>query len=768
MRNKKYPYLITIFNILVALFILNTELFSQTSSLIVNDKTPSDTVDMGLTLNGVPVTTMFNIWNTGNTELRMWPTNVYSFAITPTNIPNHSEDHFEFSPESPPDFTLMPGERKRFSIRYNSTLSPVFPVGKKYARARLGLATNFPLSDSDLAFGYRDFLLIVRKTNKFIDGYESFISFDSVYIYPIDTIKKTWKVQNNIQEELQIEKVVFDKKVIRQNTHLFQSMIETPYRLTPDNKVIDFTIKYYPIELGFDSAFTIVEFKPNPKTEPERKDSCFLAISGVGVEQKLFILDSKNAQVFKDTIDLGNVRVNETKDVELVFLNNGNIPFGTISQEIIEIGSEKAAEGFNFVKKLSELTHLQPSRTDTVKFKFTPPERKNYLVRYVINSDIVRRKIYGFPESIKKLTFYIKGTGVEPFPIIQDTIDFGSIVMNRGDCPARRDTIIPIYNQGNIILEIKKFEVKPEFPITPFRLLIENLNIPPRSVETLRIIFDALDSPPADYEAVLWVVSNSTKPKDTIKIILKARGVKPDPINVSLPLEIRAKPGNRIEIPIIVDKDKVSLAKNYTDTLDYEHTLLKFIAYEKIGTASELVQFTDSFIREDESGGRLFISLNNDKYLLPRDTLIKLRFTTFLGEKISTPISLLNPKFGDGICTNILTPITTRANFSLDSVCGLEFKVGTRQNKLIFDMDELHPNPTNDIIELKYSIAFETDVHFAIFNTFGELVYQANIDNHQIGEFVRIIPLDKLSRGLYFCEMRAGIYRQIKSFLLIR
>ncbi|MCX7736705.1 MAG: T9SS type A sorting domain-containing protein [Candidatus Kapabacteria bacterium] len=767
MKKNKFKYLLLCL-VSIALLFFYSKLNCQPSSLIFNDKTPSDTVDMGLTLNGVPVITTFNIFNTGTTDLRLWPTNIYSFAITPTNIPGHSEDHFEFDPVTAPDFLIKSGESRKFSIRYNSTQSPVFPAGKKYARARIGLAENLPLSDNDLAKGYRDFILIVRKTNKFIDGYEKFISFDSVYIHPVDTIRKIWKVQNNVKEDLNIENVIFNRILPRTNPHLFQSIIETPYTLTPENRTVDFIIRYYPIELGLDSAFTTIEFKPYPKTDPETKDSCFVSVSGVGVEQKLFILNAINASVKRDTIDIGNVRVKDNKDIELVFLNNGNIPFGAIKQEILEIGSEVRADGFTLTKKLSDVTHLQPSRTDTVKISFTPPERKNYLVRYIIESDISKRKIYGYPDSVKKIIFYIKGTGVEPFPIIQDTIDFGSIVMNRGDCPARRDTLLPIYNQGNLILEIKKLEIKPEFPNTPFRILTENINIPARSVDTLRIIFDALDSPPDDYQAILWIYSNSTKPLDTIKIILKAKGVKPDPINISLPMEIRAKPGSRIEIPILVEKDKVSLAKSYTDTLDYEHTLLKYIGYEKIGTASELVQFTNSFIKEDEKGGRLFIQLNDNKYLLPNDTLIKLRFTTFLGEKISTPINLLNPKFGDGICTNILTPQISRAFFSLDSVCGLEFKVGPRQSQFIFSLDDIYPNPTSEKIELKYNIAFETDVQFAIYNSFGELVYNHTITGHQSGEFSKLISTDNFSRGLYIFEMRAGIFRQTKNFLLIR
>ncbi len=764
-KNNRY---VRIFLTLVAIIIMTNNLSSQPSSLIVNDKTPSDTIDMGLTLNGVPVITTFNLWNTGNIDLRMWPTNIYSFAITPTTIPGHSDDHFEFDPETVPDFLLKQGESRKFSIRYNSNPSPVFPVGKKYARARIGLAERLPLSDNDLARGYRDFLLIVRKTNKFIDGYESIINFDSVYVNPVDTNRKIWKVQNNIEEELDIESVTFDRKIPRTNPHLFSSVIQTPYKLSPEKRTVDFIIRYYPIELGFDSAYTLIEFRPNPKTEPEKKDSCFVGISGVGVQQKLIIIDSRNAQIKQDTIDLGNIRVKEKKDIELVFLNYGNIPFGAIKQDIYEIGSDDKADGFTFTRKLSDTTHLQPSRTDTVKFSFTPTERKNYLVRYVIESDISKRKIYGYPDSVKKLTFYIKGVGVEPFPVVQDTIDFGSIVMNRGDCPARRDSLIPVFNQGNMILEIKKLEIKPEFPLTPFRILTENFNIPPRSVDTLRIIFDALDSQPAEFEAVLWIYSNSTKPRDTIKIILRAKGVKPDPISVSLPPDIRAKPGTRIEIPILVEKSKVSLAKSYIDTLDYEHTLLKYIGYEKIGTAAELVQFTNSYIKEDENGGRLFIQLNDDKYLLPNDTLIKLRFNTFLGEKILTPINLLNPKFGDGICTNILTPQISRAFFSLDSVCGLEFKVGPRQSQFIFKLDDIYPNPTSEKIELKYNIAFETDVQFAIYNSFGELVFNHTVTGHQSGEFSKLIATDKFSKGLYIFEMRAGIFRQTKNFLLIR
>ena len=64
------------------------------------------------------------------------------------------------------------------------------------------------MKESDIVYS-RTFLLIARKTTKFVDGNEEFIECDSVYKNPSDTLKIPWNIINFSNYEIDINSIYF-------------------------------------------------------------------------------------------------------------------------------------------------------------------------------------------------------------------------------------------------------------------------------------------------------------------------------------------------------------------------------------------------------------------------------------------------------------------------------------------------------------------------------------------------------------------------------
>lgn len=765
----KLMFLKRIIFIVLLVFILNfwnEGLRTQAQVLIFNEYTASDTVDMGMCVVGDSLETLFNIINLSGKILKIGG-NDYTYLIGRAVDDPNNLDFFEFfGPRDLPRI-IDTNVNSLFTIKYIPfSPSTQFPPGKKIVKLWLGLfdpnVNDPPTSLNEIVKG-REFTLIARKSVEELDVYESVIDFDSVWVPPTDTVFKVLTVQNNTRNYLSLDSIIFLRSL---NAEIRLERKPSPitfgeYRSGDERH--NWKISYYPINLGRDTA--LIRFQYRSPSSPDSIKFVQTIVRGVGVTQKIRIEKVENADIVGNSIDVGPVPIDTLKEVKIYIQNTGNLPFGIIKQEILNFFSNTPSSGFKFSDSILVDKRILPTQIDSFSIVFAPTQRDTFLARIKFTSDITQRKIFAYPDSAKEVVFYIRGVGLAPKLTSEvDSLDFGNIIVNNAEgCPTIRDTNIRLTNSGNFVLRVQNAKIEPQYPQTPFRIFEENFEIPPYSSKLLRIVFDSTARMPGPYEAYLILTSSFSKIRDTLRIKLKANGVLPDPINLTFPEDIRFKPGSILSIPILVQKDKITRAKEYADTIQYNPNILRYRNFSFFGTGSERVSKFNIF---EVQPGLLFINVLTkwNEFFLPSDTLLVINFDTYLGNEIESPIDFISPRFGDGICSRALTPVVKSGFVRLDSLCGLSFKLFDG-SKGFFELQQPNPNPVGKELMFKFDVPFETHTKLVLFDAYGNII-QTFYDeilkpgSYQIHQNVSMLPT-----GVYFIQMSSGIFRKVVHFV---
>lgn len=734
--------------------------------------TPNDTiVNLGPCYLGDSLLTSFILKNTGSKTLKM-------LAVKPSFFRHVSLE--ELTPEQFIEFDLVTGlplyldsnHFVQFYVDYTATLATdVYPLGRKIALLDLGLVrANDTLQIVKIR---HNFTLKAKKTLDFFDSFDDALNFDSVYINPGLPPRKICKMKNTWKENI----LAWDEKI----AFITQPQLQPEFTITEgkifplgviSKGIVDWDVFYRPVDKLPDTAFLEISHKPKPFDKPDSLGNTKIKLTGIGVEQKLQIVES-NFDFYSDTIDVGDVYAGVDTRVSFKIKNIGNLPFGALSptsQYIYKQMTDTPVDGFTINQnRLHSGNHLLPDSIGEFEIMVNYNKRENFVVRYVIESDIQNRKIAGAPASARKVTFIIKGRCISPEILLNsNSINFEPNVILNPICPAKRDSVITIRNIGNETLYIHSAFTEPAdiFQVEP-----NDRTIPPNSFETLKLTF----SPKITGEAFgkLNLITNQAAPYNNVSVSLSGTAVSSVPAKIYMPPIVKSNAGRIIGIPIIITDKLVRNARTFDDTLYYNKTLLKFDGVETIGTASEgVLNSTATMIEEDSAGGKLVVSISTPSsklYFLPLDTLIILKFKTFLGEQISTPIVFSKPLLGDGICSGAVLLNDNPGNciFSLDSICGLPFKAFNRSSGY-FKFDTPSPNPATSEIEIKYSVAFQTDISIEIYNPYGGLAATIINTLHPEGEFSTVFPVNGLSPGVYYCEMRAGIFRKSIPIVIAR
>jgi hypothetical protein len=730
-----------------------------------------DTVDLGLCFIEGSLKTTFFLANTGDDTLRVayqtcrieWSGNI-----------QHPNDFGEFKTPSKIPEDIPQNYLKEIVIIYYADSNLVtFPVGKKEAKLFMGLFDKRIYPDDTLVGinspldTFRIYYLIARKTVHLIDGYESALNFDSVYKKPTVIPNQIWKFMNTSSVPHSIDNSIIEiltPEITPNKEFNFASLdLQAPL---PPQKVIDWNITYNPQDRGTDSAMIELTYHPYPVQYPDSSDTAKVVISGTGVEQQLLLVESnfdiyRDPVNYNDTIDIGDIRLGSSIELTGKFENRGNLPFGALSQAIE--ASDDIKNDFQISKPLlPDKSHLQIALRDSFDITCSPKRRGPFLISYIIESDIIKRGIYGFPNSAKKIITYIRGRGVEPIlNIPNDTIDFGNVVMNTPFCHGERDSSISIQNIGNSELIIRDIIFEPSIN---FSADTTDVVIQGNSRKDVIFRFQSGDQE-GIYNADIKLVTNMLAPNDTVRLHIKAQGVKAEKAKLSIP-DIKSKPGEIINVPILISKDKIAMASTFDDTLTYDKSLLNFVDTSPGGTASEGAEIDTKVIA---GVGKLSISIKMpaNSFFLSRDTLINLRFNTYLGDRISFPISFSDPKFGDGKCFQVLNLDKTNGSFTLDSVCGLEYKAHPTGTSL-FRLEPAYPNPAIEATEIEYEVAFKTIVNLTLFNNYGEIVQEIVNNEIPAGIYIVKLRMDMLTPGIYYCEIKAGIFRKMVPVIIAR
>jgi hypothetical protein len=721
-----------------------------------------DTVDLGKCYVGDSLSTDFIFKNEGTIMLSSGYKEP-SFIIYRASDRSDDIDFEEFKNTTQLPLFINQNNSDILTMKYFASANlPVYPPGKKYAKLKLSMfdASINPdtLKESSL-IAVKIFNLVARKTIHAIDANEDLFSFDSVYIHPVDTMKMSVIYKNYSGTIQTAEAQDFQMQTpipFGQELTLFSPIL--PLVLQPKTSSI-WTLSYYPVDLTLDSATFKLFYHP----APNKPDTSVISIRGQGVIQSLVIDKLDSDSLTSDTLDFGEVRLNKIKECKLVLNNTGNIPFGSKNQYILDGESELISDYFSISKTLDTFSNLYPHATDSLKVTFFPLIRGKFTGRVVIESDLEGRRIYGYPKSALKIIYPVKGVAIEPVASIgKDTIDMGNVVI-RPECSNIRDTLFPITNLGNTVLKIISASLTPEPPASMFRIV----NFPETIIpgETAFIHLNFSSSSVEEETSFLTLVTNGIPPLDTIIIYLKATGVPPLDVNISLPVNMRSKPGRKISAPIFVEKEKMIYVRNFNDTLTYDRTTLRYVNNEVIHTASEGAPVVN--IVEVPEGGRLSISLamSDDSYFLQRDTLVILNFNTFLGESDSTSIAFADPKFGDGHCDRVLTPTKTNGLYKLDSVCGLEFKTGKLPTG-ITQLISFTQNDNQNSVDIGLELGTEGMVRINFYDLYGNNVGTSVEEYLQMGLHDFNLTTGNLFGGLYFCKIQFGNRFEVRKLII--
>ncbi len=763
-KNRSYASKVFIL-LLFSVHLLNAE-------MITNPASGSDTIKMGICLVDLEreiydsLETTFIIDNQLDTDIKIGDSHL-SFAIK--LLEGYPDEFQEFGIRGGDIPSIIgSGEKKEIMIKYFARQSLIaYPPGKKHCAVRLGIYdpdnVSDPLNESDM-IEFKDFIIIAKKTIKYIDSFDEVVNFDTVYVKPPQTLEKLWKAENLARKDIRIEAELFLR--INPDAEIDYYGYGFDYNF-PRDTTKDYRFTYYPENPGPDSAIMILRYKPHPVEHPDSTDETQIKVQGFGAQQNLSIVNVEGGKISGDTIDLGNVKAGTDRDVIVSVRNDGNIPFGAISEGIYKNNFEIEDENFTLLQYLfASGEYLKPGIVRSFTLRFSAPIKGDYLARYELESDIKDRHIYGYPRSAEKVIFYIKAKAIEPIiSFADDTVDFGNIVIHR-DCPTRRDTSVFIANAGNTDLRIADIYLQPQ-PPSPFHIDIDNLEIPAGEQKLFNISFSTqAQSPDTLFQWKLVFVSNSTSPLDTFELNLKARGIEPYPVDISLP-DLRSKTGRVLTFPINVEKDRIWRARTFDCKLSYNNTLLRYHAHQSFGTGSDGAKSIE--ISEDIEKQELSISIE-----MPAgtnfgfsDTLIFLRFSTYLGNERSTPITFLNTIFGDGNCPKALNPNIKNGSFTLDSICGLEHKTVALPDEMYF-LSKVNPNPAENKAAVFFHTPIDAKVEISVYNSFGNKVLGLEDSFLAKGDYERNIDCSSLSPGVYLIYFRALGFTQVERFVVAK
>ncbi len=756
-----------------------------------NNKDYPDTnyIDMGMCMDGDTLRLSFVLENTGDVELKL-KNSFPSFYLGKLDDQPSFPDHWN-------DLTTDAGVQRNIPAGVKDTLNILFipdqsvqPDKDKIVLLRIGIYPNLPdidennLTTEDLVSN-KMYKIIFRKTNRPVDGFEDTYDFGNVYVNSEDTAWFDWRVQNStlIQQKIFSEDSVWlSPKALSDPEIFFVDFYNSDviYPAGVKRTIKKWRIGFHPVKPEEASLEVNLGYHPDPGN-PDSVEIVKLTVTGKGVVQNIktradraFNIDSiydgrlTNGERVK-VIDFGKIWLGEFKYAELPFFNAGSLPFLPKDQYILEEQSSKTDKYFEITVPLGDLDdYLIPGDTTkkSVVFKFQGDTSGVYTARYVVESDIDRYNVRGYPESVKKLTYLLKAEVIEPkLSITRDTVDFGYVVVIPDlDCPKTIVDSVIIKNTGNAILKVGSITIdQPDYHFESSPQLIDE--IMPHDSKVVSLTFSTKGATdPGTFEGNLVISNTNAFPPNNSKTIkLIARGIAPQKTNVSISRELKARPGRIISVPVLIDGKNVSVSRFFNGKLAYDPSILAFNNFDAIGTASEGAEANIS----ENSPGVLNISLNmpDRVYFHESDTLVNLFFNTYLGSRTSTELQVLNPEFGDGICNKIIESSRSNGLFKIDSVCGLEYKTG---NGTGFNINGIYPNPANEKLNINIDVTENGEFNVKLLNVYGDIA--KNIQKMELNKGSHNIEINctGLTPGIYYIELKKNIFSQVKPVIIAR
>lgn len=589
------------------------------------------------------------------------------------------------------------------------------------------------------------------------------LSVDSVCVNPSKPIKFSNKLIRQTDKAIRILNTNIDYKSnnIIHGEFAFSNPDVLKSQLPDKDNFLTLDFEYSPKNMGWD----IVKFTINYEVEGQEYISSF-TFAGYGVKQDVSIVDVIGAKLSKDTIFVDDIRVGDSKEYRVILENNSNFPYGVNEQSILKEQINQNEDAFIFEKFfLPSAKHLPIGGRDTAVIRFYPRELKTYVARIVINSDISVRDIKNINQDTRQNVFYIKARGVAPLISLSlPKIEFNTVVAT-ATCPTVKDTSFTIYNKGTQTLRINAIKVIEDFADMPFQFDNNDIEIPPNSSHTFNIKLntDKLQFD-REYTFNLYLKNNSINiPELTLPLSFSVNRMPA--LDFYVPEQTKSRTGRIIDIPILTDKNRISNASSFSATLTYNKDILEFDSYSLSGTASVSANNTTML---DTGITSIFISCKvENNHFLPLDTLIKLRFRTYLAETNTSQLVLSNCTVGNEYCPNLYEISARNGEFIIDSIPGLNLKLQRNAVKPIV-VKSLFPNPAFDKIFLNLSAENSHTVHIELLNSASALVNKLSDISLNKGSNSIEIDINQFPAGAYYLKLYYDNYTELLKFNIVK
>lgn len=712
------------FAVLLCALAMATCALAQTPDVEIywNELDKRDTlIDFDVTLEGYPVYRTFTVHNRGSFAVSIPEQLVPFFVIinTPDVAPENPRKE-EFGPDERVfqfPWIVAPNSTRTFSLVFKARddLFPPDLVTEALLFLRVVPASNPTASAPHVDKVFR---LRALKTTHPLASNSNTLAFDSVYVRPSPVPTLSYRIRNVTQAY-----VTVDSQVIKRRTQLttvppeLQVTVFDTAVFAPRDSIV-WTATYEPVNQGLDSLTFITYYRLNASSAT---DSVVVEVAGTGVEQRLRLdassfvgPDSASVRDSSSTgivVDFGEVPANGTTYTATVIIQNvGNLNLGYDDER--QVGPDPSAFSIQQPWSSGSGKGLRRGEFDTLVVAFTPVSSGEQQSSFVLTTDIKRRNIKGVPDGANRYTVYLRGFGERPQLQAPALLDFGRIVFRPG-CLSNSIQTLRIANVGNATLDVDSVIINEGSGTIQFGSSTKFTIGIGGSVEI------PVEYQPASVGADSGVITLWTNAVTSrVDVLYRAEVVPRDSTHVGVPPRTTAKPGQAVAIPILVQGSSVRLTNLTSFTITFDPSLMRFNSLVTLGTSSEgavVLQATEA------PRGVLKVSLDKSGNFLEKDTLVLVRFDTYLGDKISAGISLANETttFGSSGCNSVLDVRTTSGVFALDSICGLDYK--TSGSSLAIRA-AVFPNPTVDFVTIAVSTPDTTHVVVSVRDALGRIV----------------------------------------------
>lgn len=711
---------------------------------IIPEKTSSDTVDLGITYKKgsvqFPLFAKFLINNDTESQLRITNQDLTSAIFAIDGSGDQTFRQFTDDINTFPIVTDPANRNNSVTVQYlfPNVINEIKNVNKCiYICGLLDEKNNMVVQDT--------FTIIARKTDKYVGAYEEEIDFDSVYVESQFEITKNWFVKNVWKTQ---------QRLFKDEYKLLSSLVSgqeiIPQRLTndivlaPNRDAIDWEFKYKPLDMEADEAIFKLYFYPfESEGNTTEIDSIETKVMGTGVLQRIDIVEVISGHYMtsfgnKYTIDLGNLRPGDKEKVTFVVQNKGNFAIGNKAERF----ENSRNDILILLDSLASNRHLRQNQIDTISVEFIAGSGGKIESKYLFESDLLDRNIRGAQKVNSLFEVNFTGTIRQPILLInKDSVDFGSVTISADEnCNSFVSQTLQIKNIGNETLNI--YNIIPN-DLVNFSVQYLKSELAPTDTSLVTISYEP--SQPGKHLSDLSIITNSVLPFDTTNVKLVGRGVPQADIMLKIDSS-KSLPGTEILMPIVVEKEKIVNANKYTDVLRFNRTLLQFIEPIHLNTASSAASIDTKFDLNQD--GNLVVNLKrqSEENFLKSDTLVILKFATFLGNAKYSNIDFTDSKFSNKNCDKLFEIKPHRGIYQIDSVCGLDFKIYDAGAVTIFSVS---PNPTQAQSNINIFSPVDMNLDIQIINTLGRVEMSMENANIKSGNNSFEFDFSNLSNGLY-------------------